>query len=147
MFSRRINKLIFTTARMYNHNDKWAGLHDHTFVPSGAARGQTGGGSRGGNARNVFDQYQHLTPEQKRQKAKERRLAKKGITDTIDGGLFLELVRNTLTQYEKSFEKLITENDAGHIKIEKTEDELTIHVKDIGPYKFYSDASKQEFSM
>ena len=59
-------------------NDKWGFLQDEeTFVPSGAARGQSGGGSRAGNARNVWDQYNHLTPEMKRQKAKERRLAKK----------------------------------------------------------------------
>ena len=37
-------------------NDKWGFLQDEeTFVPSGAARGQSGGGSRAGNARNVWD--------------------------------------------------------------------------------------------
>ena len=128
-------------------HDKWASLHDETYIPSGAARGQTGGGSRAGGARNVWDQYNHLTPEQKRQKAKERRLAKKHGNPSIDGGLFLEKVRTTLDQYDRSFQKLITENNSGHIKIIKGEDELTIEVKDIGPYKFTSDVSKQEFTM
>ena len=58
----------------------WSKLQTAEFEPSGvsgAARGQGGGGARGGNSRGVFEQYNHLTPEQKRKAAKERRLAKK----------------------------------------------------------------------
>jgi frataxin-like iron-binding protein CyaY len=59
----------------------------------------------------------------------------------------LDLIRTTLDGYERSFEVLKKENNAGHIKIEKTEDDLTIHVKDIGSYKFYSDATIQVLAM
>jgi hypothetical protein len=69
-------------------------------------------------------------------------MAKKNGLPTIDGGLFLEQVRVTLDQYERSFLKLATENNTGHIKILKSEEELTIEVKEIGPYKFSSDVSK-----
>ena len=50
---------------------------DNAFVSSGAARGQSGGGSKAGSSRSPFEAYQQLTPEEKRQRAKERRLAKK----------------------------------------------------------------------
>ena len=65
--------------RMFAGNNRggWDMFEDQQAPTSGAARGQSGGGSRAGSSRSVFEQYQHLTPEQKRQKAKQRRLAKK----------------------------------------------------------------------
>jgi len=38
-------------------------------------------------------------------------------------------------------------NEPDHLKIEKKEDELIVTVKDVGPYRFFSDPSKQEFTM
>ena len=41
-------------ARLFSFNDSRTGLGDE-FVPSGAARGQTGGGSKAGNQRHLFE--------------------------------------------------------------------------------------------
>ena len=76
---------------------------DGTFTPKGAARGQSGGGSRAGGGRSIFDQYDQLTPEMKRQRAKERRMAKKMKKPTMDPEVFITLAAQTLDRLEKAF--------------------------------------------
>ena len=61
--------------------DRWAIDTESGDKPSGAARGQSGGaskGSAGSGLRSPQQMYFHLTPEEKRRQAKLRRDAKRG---------------------------------------------------------------------
>ena len=131
-------------------NTIWSKKQNEEFVPSGvsgAARGQGGGGSRGGNSRGVFEQYTHLTPEQRREAAKQRRLAKKGLTPSIDGTIFMAKIEDTLSRYEAAFTKLTGQNAPGHLVIKRGDQELSIEVKNVGPYKFTVDNAQQSLKM
>ena len=72
-------------------------------MPSGAARGQSGGGFKAGNSRNPYDAYKSLTPEEKRQKAKEKRMAMKDEVLKLEPELFQSTVRNYLNRLEYGF--------------------------------------------
>ena len=75
-----------------------------TLKPTGAARGQSGGGGKKGSmSRSIFTQYDQLTPEQKRAQAKARRLAKKkGVVQQLDAET-LELIKKTIERLERAF--------------------------------------------
>ena len=56
-------------------------------------------------------------------------------------------IEQTLTRYENAFKKYINCNDPGHILIKRSDQELTIEVKNVGPYRFSCDNSEQLLKM
>ena len=95
--------------------DRWGHDDSGGEKPSGAARGQSGGGGKAGSHRTVFAQYEQLTPEQKRAAAKKRRLAKKGLLPKPARKETESRVLSSLIKIHFAVSQLIQENDPGHI--------------------------------
>ena len=121
--------------------DKWGYDDFGGEKPSGAARGQSGGGGKAGSQRTVFAQYEQLSPEEKRAAAKKRRLAKKGALPQADRGETEKRVLATLKNIQRAVEALIPDNDPGHLtfKTDHANFSLEVHVKAVGAYRFLID--------
>ena len=56
-------------------------------------------------------------------------------------------IEETLNRYEAAFTKLISQNAPGHLIIRRGDQELSIEVKNVGPYKFEVDNAQQLLKM
>ena len=70
----------------------------------------------------------------KRQRAKERRLAKKQQKAYMDPTVYAEACERTLERLEKAFRELRLENDPGHLDVNRNQLRLEIFVKGVGDY-------------
>ena len=66
----------------------------------------------------------------------------------MDSIEFQSLMKETLNKFEKAFIVYISENDRGHIKVNRNDDyELAIDVNGIGQYRFFTFPGTEQLTM
>ena len=66
----------------------------------------------------------------------------------MDSEEFQTLMRATLSKFEKAFIVFVSENDRGHIKVDRKDDfELSIDVNGIGQYRFFTFPGTEQLTM